>query len=128
MKQRVDVLNFLLIWVTLGLALAWPFQLFLFSYIVLGPLHYLTEINWLDKQNYFLRAKDRRAFIWIMVVIVAALGICTYLPEMDKWESYASDSSFGLSRLGPGHRSRGALELYADTAGFCTVGGVVVYG
>ncbi|MDB6023673.1 MAG: hypothetical protein JWQ04_3530 [Pedosphaera sp.] len=85
MKQRVDVLNFFLIWITLGLALAWPFQLFLFSYIVLGPLHYLTEINWLDQQNYFLRPKDRNAFIWTMITIVAALAICTFLPEMDKW-------------------------------------------
>lgn len=86
MKQRVDLLNFFLIWITLGAALAWPFQLFLFSYIVLGPLHYLTEINWLDRQNYFLRAKDRGAFVWTMVVIVAALAVCTVLPETDKWE------------------------------------------
>jgi hypothetical protein len=86
MKQRVDLLNFFLIWITLGAALAWPFQLFLFSYIVLGPLHYLTEINWLDRQNYFLRAKDRGTFVWTMVVIVAALAVCTVLPETDKWE------------------------------------------
>ncbi|HZV34024.1 MAG TPA: hypothetical protein VFB72_05560 [Verrucomicrobiae bacterium] len=86
MKHRVDVLNFFLIWTTLWLALTWPFQLFLFSYIVLGPLHYLTEINWLDQQNYFLRPKDRNAFIWTMIVIVAALGICTYLPETSNWK------------------------------------------
>jgi hypothetical protein len=86
MKQRVDVTNFFLIWITLWLALTWPFQLFLFSYIILGPLHYLTEINWLDQQNYFLRPKDRRTFVWTMVAIVVALGICTYLPDMDKWK------------------------------------------
>lgn len=86
MKLRIDVINFFLIWLTLGLALAWPFELFLFSYIVLGPLHYLTEINWLDKQNYFLRPKDRSLFIWTMVMIVIALGICTYLPDMNQWE------------------------------------------
>lgn len=85
MKHRVDVLNFFLIWLTLWLALAWPFELFLFSYIVLGPLHYLTEINWLDQQNYFLRAKDRTTFIWTMAGIVVVLGICTYLPDTDKW-------------------------------------------
>ena len=86
MNRRIDVLNFCLIWITLGLALAWPFELFLFSYIVLGPLHYLTEIHWLDKQNYFLRTKDRTVFVGTMIVIVATLAICTYLPEMDKWE------------------------------------------
>src|SRR5579872_7198819 len=86
MKQRVDLLNFLLIWITLGMALAWPFQLFLFSYIVLGPLHYLTEINWLDQQNYFVGGKDRAVFVWTMVGIVVALGICTYLPTLDQWK------------------------------------------
>jgi hypothetical protein len=86
MKHRVDVINFFLIWITLWLALTWPFQLFLFSYIVLGPLHYLTEINWLEQQNYFLRPKDRSVFVWSMIAIVVALGICTYLPEMDKWK------------------------------------------
>lgn len=86
MKHRIDTLNFFLIWITLGIAIEWPFQLFLFSYIVLGPLHYLTEINWLDKQNYFLRAKDSRAFVWSMVVLVLLLSICTLLPETRYWK------------------------------------------
>lgn len=34
-----------------------PFELFLFSYAVLGPLHYLTEIGWLHKKNYFTKGK-----------------------------------------------------------------------
>lgn len=87
MKHRIDTLNFFLIWITVGVAIAWPFQLFLFSYIVLGPLHYLTEINWLDKQNYFLRAKDSRAFVWSMVVLVLLLSICTILPDTEYWKS-----------------------------------------
>ncbi|HZQ46190.1 MAG TPA: hypothetical protein VFC07_04200, partial [Verrucomicrobiae bacterium] len=87
MKHRIDITNFFLIWLTLGVAINWPFQLFLFSYIVLGPLHYLTEINWLDKQNYFLRAKDSRPFVWSMVVLVVLLSICTILPETEHWKS-----------------------------------------
>lgn len=90
MKHRIDVTNFFLIWITLGAAIAWPFQLFLFSYIVLGPLHYLTEINWLDKQNYFLRARDSRAFVWSMVVLVLILSICTILPDTAYWNSTKS--------------------------------------
>ncbi|MEA2718904.1 MAG: hypothetical protein QOJ39_768 [Candidatus Eremiobacteraeota bacterium] len=31
-----------------------PFELFLFSYAVLGPLHYLTEISWLHDRGYFM--------------------------------------------------------------------------
>jgi hypothetical protein len=83
--QAVDILNFFLIWLTLVLALAWPFQLFLFSYIVIGPLHYLTEINWLDKQKYFLRPKDSRVFVWSMVALVLLLTAGTLFPETGTW-------------------------------------------
>jgi hypothetical protein len=76
----IDILNFFLIWLTLGLALSWPFQLFLFSYIVIGPWHYLTEINWLDKQKYFLRPKDSRVFVWSMVALVLLLTAGTLFP------------------------------------------------
>ena len=48
----------------LVLALKIPFELFLFSYAVLGPLHYLTEINWLKERNYF--AKNKKVF-WVML-------------------------------------------------------------
>src|SRR5690349_4928507 len=85
-SSAIDVLNFFLIWITLGLALAWPFQLFLFSYIVLGPLHYLTEINWLDKQQYFLRPKDSRVFLWGMVVLVVLLTLGTFFPETQNFK------------------------------------------
>lgn len=34
-----------------------PFELFLFSYAVLGPLHYLTEIGWLHRKNYYTKGK-----------------------------------------------------------------------
>jgi hypothetical protein len=85
-SAAVDIVNFFLIWLTLGLALAWPFELFLFSYVVLGPLHYLTEINWLDKQHYFLRAQDRRAFVWSMVVLVGLLTVSLVISESAHWQ------------------------------------------
>ena len=49
-----------------------PFELFLFSYAVLGPLHYLTEISWLDKKSYFLKSKKD---IWLLVLIVLFITI-----------------------------------------------------
>jgi hypothetical protein len=86
MKSAVDIVNFFLIWITLGLAMAWPFELFLFSYIVLGPLHYLTEINWLDKQHYFLRRQDRRIFMWVMVGLVFVLTAGFVISESSNWQ------------------------------------------
>jgi len=85
-SHAVDVLNFFLIWFTLVVAMNWPFQLFLFSYIVLGPLHYLTEINWLDKQKYFLQPRDSRVFVWSMVALVLLLTAGTLLPQTGNWE------------------------------------------
>jgi len=85
-SPAIDILNFFLIWLTLVLALAWPFQLFLFSYIVIGPLHYLTEINWLDKQKYFLRPKDSSVFVWSMVALVLLLTAGTLFPHTGNWQ------------------------------------------
>lgn len=45
----------------------WPFEVFLFSYAVLGPLHYLTEISWLHDKNYFTHAA-RAKRSWLLLV------------------------------------------------------------
>lgn len=51
--DRVNYLNIALIAIACAIAFILPFELFLFSYVVLGPLHYLTEINWLHQRKYF---------------------------------------------------------------------------
>jgi hypothetical protein len=55
-----------------------PFELFLFSYAVLGPLHYLTEISWLHKRNYF--SPGKRDYI-----ILIALTFIILMPSMFVW-------------------------------------------
>jgi hypothetical protein len=47
-----------------------PFELFLFAYGVLGPLHYLTEIGWLHKKNYFTKGKYDYVVLVITCVIM----------------------------------------------------------
>jgi len=49
-----------------------PFELFLFAYSILGPLHYLTEISWLQKKNYYIKYKND---VWLFVIISAVLLI-----------------------------------------------------
>lgn len=66
--KRIDVLNLYLILGSCLLAFVLPFELFLFSYAVLGPLHYITEIRWLHKHCYFTEAKKD-----YLVLIVLAL-------------------------------------------------------
>lgn len=56
----IDRINYLNIGLMIGACVAaylFPFELFLFSYAVLGPLHYLTEISWLHERNYFTESQ-----------------------------------------------------------------------
>ena len=71
--ERIDGLNILLVLFSLMLAYFMPFDLFLFSYAFLGPLHYLTEINWLKKRNYFMRSHSN--WTWLFVVFAALVAI-----------------------------------------------------
>ena len=61
-----------------------PFELFLFSYGILGPLHYLTEIGWLHKKNYFTKGK------YDFIFLVAACVLLVY------W-NYSPPKNFGLT-------------------------------
>lgn len=54
-------------------AFVFPFELFLFVYAFLGPLHYLTEINWLHKKQYFTTHRYDYSIIVFFTVIISAL-------------------------------------------------------
>lgn len=71
--SKIDIVNIGLILLSLALALYVPFALFLFAYAVLGPLHYLTEINWLNKKDYFISV-DRKLII-IPIILGGLLTI-----------------------------------------------------
>lgn len=68
----INYLNIGLMLISLIAAFILPFELFLFSYAVLGPLHYLTEISWLEKKNYFIKSKKD---IWLFVLLVVFITI-----------------------------------------------------
>ena len=70
--DKINYLNIGLIFFSAALAFWIPFKLFLFAYAVLGPLHYLTEISWLHKSNYFVKGKKD-------YLILVALGILSYV-------------------------------------------------
>ena len=59
-----------------GVAYVAPFHLFLFSYAVLGPLHYSTEISWLHDRGYFLESQTARR-LWLSLV-AATLVLLVY--------------------------------------------------
>lgn len=93
MRFSVDLLNTLLIIVSLILAVYFPFELFLLVYAVLGPLHYLTEINWIKDKNYFLSNKN-----W--VYIASALALLVTIPIIIKliWPVSSENLVLGFFR------------------------------
>jgi hypothetical protein len=70
MKLNVDLLNTFLIVISLVAAYLLPFELFLISYAILGPLHYVTEINWIKDKSYFIKEK-----YWLKLCLVLALFV-----------------------------------------------------
>lgn len=76
--DQVNYLNIGLMIVSCVAAFLFPFELFLFSYAVLGPLHYLTEISWLHERNYFTESrpgkrKQRAHGGWLTLVAITTL-------------------------------------------------------
>lgn len=72
--RTVDRINSGLIVLALLLAYCIPFKLFLLSYAVLGPLHYLTEIHWLKSKGFFLSKPAFRS----PVLLLFAIGISLF--------------------------------------------------
>jgi len=75
--KKLDLLNIGLMLLAFVLAIKIPFELFLFAYAILGPLHYLTEINWLHHKQYFIQQRK-----WVYVLIGLSALICL-APLMD---------------------------------------------
>jgi hypothetical protein len=69
--NQINYLNIGLMLVSFAAALWLPFEVFLISYAILGPLHYLTEISWLHDRNYF----SMRRFDWIPLVVLCVLFV-----------------------------------------------------
>jgi len=68
---RADGVNFLnigLMLVSCAVALFIPVELFLFAYAILGPAHYLTEISWLQKRQFFTKGKYD---FWLLGVLAS---------------------------------------------------------
>lgn len=66
----IDTINIIFMLCAMIVATLIPFELFLFVYAILGPLHYLTEINWLQQKNFYLpKKKDYRLLIACLICI-----------------------------------------------------------
>ena len=72
---KVDLINIGLILISCIAAFIVPFELFLFAYGVLGPLHYLTEISWLHDKNYYSTNKKDVILLVIITLILTIVSL-----------------------------------------------------
>lgn len=92
-----------------ALAFAIPFELFLISYAVLGPLHYLTEITWLKKRDYFTTGKRDYIFLIVMSVVltlIVLLNAYSDIPFVKNLEAHC------ISVFGEGFNSFSTVAIF----------------
>jgi hypothetical protein len=110
---QVNLLNIGLMLASLGAALIIPFELFLFSYAVLGPLHYLTEISWLHDRSYFL--PQRRLAVPIVCLTVIVLLTSDTIFELGE-ESFAMMAAAWAPEMRFGALAISLVYVVAKTA------------
>jgi hypothetical protein len=71
--EKIDALNIALILLSGLLAMLVPFELFLLSYAILGPLHYLTEISWLHDKQYYTKHKYDSVYLVLLALAITFL-------------------------------------------------------
>ncbi len=64
--KQIDYLNIGLMLLTTTLAFVWPLEQLFFANLLLAPVHYLTELAWLERRNFFV---ERRRDIVVLFVI-----------------------------------------------------------
>ena len=85
--KKLDLINIVLMLVAFVIAMWLPFELFIFSYVCLGPLHYLTEISWLEQRQFFTTKKNDYIILSILC-LVAVLGVFAKTYSTTNWEEH----------------------------------------
>lgn len=80
--EKLDITNIGLMLVSCIVAMILPFEVFLFSYAILGPLHYFTEISWLHDRKYYTKERYD-AVILILIGLLMTLRFFDNFLEID---------------------------------------------
>lgn len=75
--KGINYTNIFLMILSAAMAFVFPFHLFLFVYAVLGPLHYLTEMSWLERRKFFI---EKKGDVWLYVLMAVLLTIPAFIP------------------------------------------------
>ncbi len=124
---QIDWLNIALLLVAAVAAYVLPFEVFLFSYAVLGPLHYLTEISWLHERRYFTTAKWDA--LWLLVLAGALFLITFVVPKVMPAPNSATQATLYQLRLNQAGATVIYLALMSAVAmtAFRTLGSKVLF-
>jgi hypothetical protein len=76
--KGINITNMSLMVLSALLSFVFPFHLFLFVYAVLGPLHYITEMSWLERRSFFIETKSD---IWLYLLMSILLTIPAFDPD-----------------------------------------------
>jgi len=74
---RINYINIVAMLASALLALFIPFELVLLSYAILGPLHYLTEISWLNTRQFF----TLKQYDYLLIAGVVIISLIFRLPS-----------------------------------------------
>ncbi|MEP6677050.1 MAG: hypothetical protein ABJA78_17945 [Ferruginibacter sp.] len=86
---RINTLNIGLMIFSCIAAFIMPFEVFLFAYAFMGPLHYLTEISWLHDRQYF--AKGKYDFL-VLLIIGVVLSLWDFASNYHWWPFNTEDN------------------------------------
>jgi len=75
---KINLLNIVLMLLSCVAAFIMPFEVFLFAYAVLGPLHYLTEISWLHDRQYFAKGKYDYLILLVIGIVLSLWDFSIY--------------------------------------------------
>ena len=92
--NRINVLNIGLMLVSCVAAFIMPFEVFLFAYAFMGPLHYLTEISWLHDRQYFAKGK----YDYLILLIIGVVLSVWDLANNYKWWPYNNEENAAIDR------------------------------
>ena len=91
---RINVINIGLMIFSCIAAFIMPFEVFLFAYAFMGPLHYLTEISWLHDRQYFTKGK----YDYLILLIIGIILSLWDLSSNYKWWPFNSEENIAMAR------------------------------
>jgi hypothetical protein len=91
---RINVVNIGLMLFSCAAAFIMPFEVFLFAYAFMGPLHYLTEISWLHDRQYFAKGK----YDYLILVVIGVFIALEYFAYRYSFWPFNNEENSAMAR------------------------------